>query len=149
MKVIFLQDVRGVGRRSEIKEVSPGYARNFLLPNKLAVIATPELVAEFEKKKEYEKKSEVELLIHLKELAKKLKETRISLPVKTDAHGRIFGSVTKEIILQNMKDKGIITVEKIEVVLPRPLKEIGEYEVEIDLKKGIRSKATVILQKQV
>ncbi len=149
MKVIFLQDVRGVGRRSEIKEVSPGYARNFLFPKKLAVLATPELVVEFEKKKEFEKKSEAELLVHLKELAQKLKENKVSIPVKTDAHGRIFGSVTKEAILQDMKDRGVITVEKIEIILSRPLKKVGEYEVEVDLKKGIRSKLTVILQKQV
>ncbi|MEK7187395.1 MAG: 50S ribosomal protein L9 [Patescibacteria group bacterium] len=148
MKVIFLKNVRGVGHRSEMKEVSPGYARNFLFPNKLALEATPENI----KKREQELKSteagEKELLLRLDKIAQMVKDNHVVIPVKADAKGRIFGSVSKETILSALRDAKIVTDERVHVQLSHPLKEVGEYVIDLDLKKGVTAKLRVILQRQ-
>ena len=148
MKVIFLSDVRNVGKRDEIKEVSPGYARNFLFPNKLALLATPEEVKKLDKNREAETKNEAAMITHLRQLADTIKEKKLVLSVKTDNTGHTFGSVSRDMILAGLRDAGIIATEKIEIKLPHPLKEIGEYQVELDLKKGITAILNLTLQKQ-
>jgi large subunit ribosomal protein L9 len=148
MKVIFLADVRGVGRRSEIKEVSPGYARNFLFENKLAIPATPAAIKKLEDSLRAQERYEAAETTQLKRIADKMKEEKLVFKVKSDDTGRVFGSVNKEMILTGLRDTGLITTEHIGVVLNHPLKELGEHQVEIDLRKGVRAKLTVILQKQ-
>ncbi|MEK7094015.1 MAG: 50S ribosomal protein L9 [Patescibacteria group bacterium] len=148
MKVIFLKDVRGVGRRSEIKEVSSGYARNFLFPNSLAIVATEGELKKVEENREAKDKSEAQLAVHRKELAEKLKDQRITFLVKADDRGRIFGSVSKDTILSGLREAGFITDEVVEVLLPHPLKDIGEYILEVDLRRGVGATIIVILQRQ-
>jgi len=148
MKVIFLKDVRGIGRKGEAKEVSSGYARNFLFPNNLAQAATSGSLSQLQAAEEAKNKSEAELIIHLKELASKIKNQELVLLVKTDEQGRIFGSVSKELILSGLKDAGIITTEKIEVLLPKPLKEVGDYTIQLDFKKGVEGSLLLRLQRQ-
>jgi large subunit ribosomal protein L9 len=150
MKVIFLADVRGVGRRSEVKEVSPGYARNFLFENKLAIPATPAAIKQLEDSIRAKERYEAAETTQLKRLADALKEKKLVFPVKTDDTGRVFGSVNKETIITGMREAGLITKEQhIGIILSHPLKELGEHQVEIDLRKGVRGKLTVILQKQL
>lgn len=148
MKVIFLEDVRGVGRRNEIKEVSAGYVRNFLLPNRLAVVATPQEIRNREKQKQEQEKQEKETVEHLKNIAEKIRHSTIVLEVKADNHGKIFGSVSKDTILEGMRSAGLITKERVEIKLNHPLKEVGEYQVDIDLKKGVETSLKLTLRTQ-
>jgi len=148
MKVILLEDVKKIGRKFEVKNVSDGYAKNFLFPNGLADIATPDALKELEKKKSETDKESRELMKRLEELARTLKERHLEFFVKTGAHGEVFGSVTKEMLLKGLRDTGLIRTERVEIKMERPLKELGEHKVEVHLKKGITAELKVILLEQ-
>lgn len=146
MKVVLLQDVPGVGMACEVKNVSPGYARNFLFPNKLAKHATPAAMQELEALKRKLAKEEAELVRYLEELARRFKETSLAFQLRTDAAGSVFGSVTKEMILKAVRENHLVTKERVEVELARPIKEFGEHTVPIKFKKGIASELKVIVR---
>ena len=147
MKVIFLDDVRNVGKKYDIKDVSDGYARNFLFPNKLAETASPEAIKKLESMKAAHEKEDKETLAQLEAVARKINETKIEFEVKTDKSGAVFGSVNKESILKAMREHKLIGVERIDIDLKYPIKELGEYVVPIDLRKGVMAKLGVIVVK--
>ncbi len=136
MKVLLLQDVRGVGRKNEIKEVSDGYARNFLIARKLAVAANESAM----KFKAEVDASEQATIKRYAALAEKLGKESFEFSVKTGAKGEVFGSVTKEDIKKHLFAKGF---SEGEIVLPKPIKATGEHLVEINFGKGIVGKLKV------
>jgi large subunit ribosomal protein L9 len=148
MKVIFLEEVRNVAKKFDVKDVSDGYARNFLLPNKLAEPATPGAMKKLEALKAEHTKNEAELLERLREIAKKINETKIEFTLKADKSGAVFGSVNKESILKALRDHQWVTTERVEIDLKYPLKELGEYAVPIDLKKGVTATLKVVVAKE-
>jgi large subunit ribosomal protein L9 len=137
MKVLFLENVKKVGRKSEIKEVNDGYARNFLIPQKLAVIATSEVLA---KQTDQEEHSRAELE-RLKKTKVDLEKEIFNFKVKTGKDGSIFSSVTKEDIKKELLVRKNIEVGAI--LLDRPIKSLGEHAVEIDLGQKILAKIKV------
>ncbi len=145
MKVIFLSDVRNVGKKYEIKEVSDGYARNFLLPNRLAEPATATAVKKVESMKAEHEKEDRELIARLEAIAAKIAGTKLQFAVKTDRSGAVFGSVNKESILKALRDHKIIGAERVEIDLKYPIKEVGEYTVDVGLKKGVVAKLGVVV----
>lgn len=145
MKVIFLSDVRNVGKKHDIKEVSDGYARNFLFPNALAEQATPSAIKKIDSIKAEHQKEDREVHTHLEALAKKINETKIQFELKADKSGAVFGSVNKETILKAMREHKLIGAERIDIDLKYPIKELGEFVVPIDLKKGVTAKLGVVL----
>ncbi len=147
MKVIFLQDVRNVAKKHDIKDVSDGYARNFLLPSKTAEIATPAAIKRIQDMKVAHEQEDKDALKHVHELARKISETKIQFDIKADKNGVIFGSVNKESILKALREHKLIGAERVEIDLKYPIKELGEYTVEIDLKKGVTAKLGVIVVK--
>ncbi len=147
MKVIFLSDVRNVAKKYDIKEVSDGYARNFLFPAKLAETATPEAMKKLESMKATHDKEDREVLAQLQSLAKKINETKIRFELKADKSGAVFGSVNKETILKAMREHKLIGAERIDIDLKYPIKELGEFSVMIDLKKGVTAKLGLIVDK--
>ncbi len=147
MKVIFLDDVRNVGKKYDIKDVSDGYARNFLFPNKLAETATPEAIKKLESMKAAHEKEDKETLAQLEAVARKINETKIEFEVKTDKSGAVFGSVNKESILKALREHKLIGTERIDIDLKYPIKELGEYVVPIDLRKGVTAKLGVVVVK--
>ena len=147
MKVIFLDDVRNVGKKYDIKDVSDGYARNFLFPNKLAETASPEAIKKLESMKAAHEKEDKETLAQLEAVARKINETKIEFEVKTDKSGAVFGSVNKESILKALREHKLIGTERIDINLKYPIKELGEYAVPIDLRKGVVAKLGVIVVK--
>ncbi len=148
MKIILLEDVKKVGRKFEVKEVSDGYARNLLFPNGLAEPATPLALKELEKKKTEIDKEDRELMKRLEEISRMLKDRNLEFPMKTGADGKVFGSVTKEMILKGLRDAGILRTERAEIKLERPLKKLGVHKVEVHLKKGITAELKIILLEQ-
>ncbi len=148
MKVILLDDVRGVGAKAEIKEVSDGYARNFLFPAKRAEAATSSAVARLQALQSKRTEEEVELKRHLEKLARKISQTSLEFTLKTDEAGSIFGSVTKEMILRALREHRLIIKERVEIRLEHPLKVFGSHRVPVDLKKGIATELGVIIRPQ-
>lgn len=168
MKVILLEDVTGIGRRRDVKEVSDGYARNFLFPNALAKLATANNLKESEKEKVRFEKEDEALKKRLVEIARLMTERHLEFEMKTAEHGppearlsprlrrvgagakggKAFGSVTKDRILKALRDTGWLGKERVEIKLDHPLKELGEHYVEVDLNKGITAKLKVVLLPQ-
>ncbi len=146
MKVILLQDVRKIGQKHEVKEVSDGYARNFLFVNKLAEPATPAALKKRDALLAEHEKEDHELRARLTEISRKLADTKLEFELRTDKSGRLFGSVNKESILKALRDHGFITKERVDIDLKYPLKEPGEYKVPVDLKKGVVATLTVMVK---
>ncbi|MFH0890571.1 MAG: 50S ribosomal protein L9 [Candidatus Liptonbacteria bacterium] len=139
MKVILLKDIRGMGKKGELKDVSEGHARNLLIPNGLASPATEGVMAEARDRQKKQIEREKELVKKLHEISQLLKERKLEFELKTDKHHSIFGSVTKEMILTALRNKGWLGKERADIYLERPIKEFGESEIEIDLGHDIKS----------
>lgn len=146
MKVIFLEEVRNVGKKFEVKEVSGGYARNFLFPNKLAESATPGALKKLAAMQAGQEKEDRELYRHLEGIARKISQTKIQFELKADKSGAVFGSVNKESILKALREHGLVTKERVDIDLKHPVKEFGEHTVPLDLKKGVRTALTIIVK---
>ena len=143
MKVILLKDVKGTGKKGEVKEVSDGYARNFLLPKKMAKVADNQAVKEL---KEQNKSAEIKAQKEYEEaveLGDKMKEMNIEIYSKAGEGGRLFGSITaKEIEEQLKKQKGI-TEKKKKILLNEPIRVLGSRFVEIKIHQKVVTKIRV------
>ncbi len=146
MKVILMADVSGVGKKYDAKEVSGGYARNYLFPQKLAVIATATALKDLEVKKAAFDKKEAGIKKELELIARELDGRRLIFPVKADESGAVYGSVGKEDILNGLRDAEMVRKYRVEAKVDRPLKTLGEHDVEIDFKKGVIAKIKVVLE---
>lgn len=136
MKVLLLQDVKKVGRKMEVKEVSDGYARNFLIARKLAVPAGEGAM----KLKSETNHRENELVNKFQRLAERLNSEILEFKVKAGEKGEVFGSVTSEQISKVLAEKGY---EDFEVLLEKPIKKSGDCEVPIKFGRGINGKAKI------
>lgn len=152
MKVILLQDIKGVGKKFDVKNVSDGYARNFLLPNKLIKIATDSEVKKLSIRKAKLEEKEEELKKELKKNANYLEKQDFKFSLKTGEKGEVFNSINKDIIkneiinfLTDDNDKKIVS-ENIEIELEKPIKKIGEYQIEINLSRGLRTKIKAFIK---
>jgi large subunit ribosomal protein L9 len=133
MKVIFLQDVPRVGKKYDIKEVNNGYAMNFLIPRKLAEPATPKAVDELEKRK---KNIEIEREVQEDLLMKNLEEIKgkvITIKVKADEKGHLFSKIHTKEIVEEMKKQNHADISEEFIVLEKPIKEVGEHEIPIEI----------------
>ncbi|MDP3901565.1 MAG: 50S ribosomal protein L9 [bacterium] len=139
MKILLLQDIKGIGRKYDVKEVKEGYARNFLLPRKLAVVADERALSMKAESEIYERT----LLDKNRALAKDIENQAIVFKVKTGDKKEVFGSIKKEDIKKVLIDRGFDIVD---VILPHPLKKIGDHSVEIAFGRGIKGRAMVTLQ---
>ncbi|MBI5152954.1 MAG: 50S ribosomal protein L9 [Parcubacteria group bacterium] len=137
MKLIFLKDVSGVGKRGEIKECKEGYAKNFLLPSGLARLATSEALSSLVQQKEaQELRRKKEHAIQI-ELAQQLKNMELVFTLKTSKESA-FGSITKNDILLRLEEGGI-ELSKDALELDRPIKKTGVVEIPVSLKDNLRS----------
>lgn len=143
MQVIFIKTVKGKGEKDQVKEIADGYARNFLIPQGLAVPATPERIRELESKKRRLAEAEGEAMKRLEGILAKLKEERLTFTLKTDGKGSVFGSVTKEMIEKAIREYGLREEDRVEVLLDRPIKSTGDHEVAVHCGKGIERKIAV------
>jgi len=134
MKVIFLQDVSRVGKRHDVKDVNDGYAMNFLLPRKLAKTATPKTIAELEiQKKEIIIEREVQESLLIKNL-EEIKGKVIIIKAKADEKGHLFSGIKNKEIIKEMKAQHHADISEEYIVLEKPIKEIGEFEILIEIK---------------
>ncbi|HEY9581889.1 MAG TPA: 50S ribosomal protein L9 [Savagea sp.] len=133
MKVIFTQDVKGKGKKGEVKDVSPGYAQNFLLKNNLAVEATPQNLARLEGQKKRAQKDAAEELKEAQQLKAVLDETTIEMKAKSGEGGRLFGSITTKQIAEALKKQKDIKVDRRKMELPDAIRALGYTNVPIKL----------------
>jgi len=137
MKVIFQQDVRGQGKKGEMKEVSEGYARNFLLPKGLAVEANKDNMNTLALKEKAKRAQEARERAEATENAARLKDVLVTIRAKAGANGRLFGSVTSQEIVDALKEQHGIVIEKNKLVQADPIKNFGSYSVKCKFGYGI------------
>ncbi|GGI95171.1 50S ribosomal protein L9 [Alicyclobacillus cellulosilyticus] len=145
MKVILLADVKGQGKAGEIKEVSEGYARNYLFPRKLAVEATPGQLQQLKAQQEAKARREAQELAHAKALAEKLSQIKVSIPAHAGEGGRLFGAVTSKHISEALARMGI-QVDKRKIHLEEPIKALGGYHVQVRLHPEVTADLTVFVE---
>lgn len=137
MKVILLDNIKGVGKKDEVINASDGYARNFLFPKKLAVEANSENMSKLNNKKEannYRKDLEKQAA---EEIAKKLKGILLKINVKAGENGKIFGGVTAKEIADTLKTQANIEVDKKKIELKEQIKTLGTFSVNVKLYEGV------------
>lgn len=141
MKVIFLEDVKGKGKKGEIKEVPTGYAQNFLIKKNLAKEATTQAIGELKGKQKSEAKAKAEVLAEAKEVKNILEkeETRVNFTEKVGPDGRTFGSITAKKIAEELQKQFGVKIDKRHIVLDHPIRAIGLIEVPVKLHKEVSS----------
>ena len=133
MKVLLLQDVKGQGKKDQIVDVSDGYARNFLFPKKLAVVADNKAINEV-KNKEASKQYKIETeKAAARAIAAKLSEVVVKISVNAGADGRLYGSITSKDMAEALSKQHGVTVDKRKIVMPDPIKAYGTYNFDVRL----------------
>lgn len=145
MKVIFLQDVPHVAQAGQIKEVADGYARNYLIPRKLAALAQSHAVSQVESKV---KKLEVRLTAEMQEVAGKLEGKEFSLKAKAGAKDKLYGSITSADIAAELQSVTGLEIDKRKIELAEPIRQLGSYEITLKLGKDIAPKIKVTVTEE-
>lgn len=144
MKVILLKNVDNIGKKFEVKEVNDGYARNYLIPNRMAKVATAselnKLEVEIKKKAE---KAEMDLA-QTEETVSKLDGAEVMIEMKTTDEGKLYEAVNAKKIADELKKEGH-NVKKSQVLLDKPIKEAGDYDVAIEFDFGLEARIKVII----
>ena len=143
MKVILKQDVKGLGKKEDMVNVSDGYARNFLFPRSLAVEASASNINVMNTRKEAEKSRKDRDLSHAKALAQKVKEAVVVIKTKAGESGKLFGSITSKDISDKLKSDFNLDIDKKKINLPDSIKSLGELEVDVKLYPEVSAKLTV------
>ena len=133
MKVILQQDVKGHGKKGQLAEVSDGYARNFLIPKKLAVLATPENLATMKQQEKARMKKLEEDKAAAREVASALEGVIVKIHAKSGGAGKLFGAVTSMEISQALSEQHGIEIEKNKIVQNEPIKTFGSFEIKCKL----------------
>ena len=145
MKVILQQDVRGQGKKGQLVEVSDGYARNFLLPRKLAVAATAENMNTMKLQEKARKAQEAAERAEAEAIARKLEGIMVKIPAKAGEGGRLFGAVTGKEISDALSAQHGISIAKTKLVLDEPIKSCGSYSIKAKLGYEVSGTVNVLV----
>ncbi len=148
MKVIFQEDVKGKGKKGELKEVPDGYARNFLLPKKLAVVATADNINAMKLKEAAKKKQMAEEKAAAEAVAEKLKSIVVKIYAKAGTGGKLFGSITTKEISDGLRTQFEINIEKNKIVQPEPIKGFGTFEIKCKLGHEVGGVINVVVAEE-
>ena len=143
MKIILLEDVKALGKKGQIVEVSNGYARNFILPKKLGVEANSKNMNDLKLQKQHEAKVAQENLEAAKDLAAKLEAAKIELTMKTGEGGKTFGSVSSKEIAQAVKEQLGLEVDKKKIQIKEPIKSLGMHLVPVRIHPQVSAELKV------
>ena len=146
MKVILVKDVKGLGAANAVVEVSPGHARNFLLPRGLAAEATSANLARLEAVRAKEAREALRLKDAVRAAAERLLDARVSVRAKAGESGRLFGSVTAQDVADAIAVGFGIQVDRRRIVLDEPFKTLGEHEVELRLHPDVSVRVHVLVE---
>jgi large subunit ribosomal protein L9 len=148
MKVVFLQDVTNVAATGEVKEVANGYARNFLLPKNLAVMANEAELRKLEQQQQAGARREARLEGEFEAVAQILQEATITLKVRAGEGERIYGSVTSADIATEIQKSTGHEIDKRKIELDEPIREVGSHQVSIKLSKTVTASITVVVEQE-
>ena len=148
MKVILLQDVKGQGKKGQLIEASDGYARNFLLPRKLAVAATAENLNTMKQQEKAKKAQEAAEKAQAEAVAEQLKSSVVKLTAKAGTGGRLFGAVTSKEISDGLKEQYGLDVAKSKIVQEEPIKAFGTYELKCKLGYEVTGTVYVVVAEE-
>ena len=143
MQIILLQDVKSLGKKGEIVEVSSGYARNFVLPKKLGVEANAKNLNDLKLKNQNDAKVAAENLAEAQALAKQLSDQAVTAAIKVGEGGRAFGSISGKEIAELAKKQLNLTIDKKKIVIKEPIKSLGDYRVAIKLHPEVTAELLV------
>jgi large subunit ribosomal protein L9 len=148
MKIIFLKDVQGKGKAGEIKEVSNGYAMNYLIRNSLALPATAGAIRQSEQRIKNAGIQKELSLEKLAEIAEQIEGQTIHIQARSGAGERLFGSITASAIAEELNKLLDSSIDKRKIVLDKALREIGSHQVTIKLSKELEPKITVVIERE-
>ena len=143
MKVILLQDVDGLGKAGDLKEVANGYARNYLLPRQLAAGATPALVANRKQRIASEQRKVEKQTETNRQQAERLGQISLTFKARVGRQGRLYGSITSQDIAAGLRETEGITIDRRTIDLPEPIRAVGTFQVPIKIGQKLEPKITV------
>ena len=143
MKLVLLSDVKALGRKGEVVDVAEGYARNFLLPRKLAIEADKGALAQLGSQRKAQERRDAQLLEDAKALAERLASAKLAVKAKAGGNGKLFGAVTNADVASAIADALAVAIDKHKIELKNQIKALGSYPVEIKLHKNVVAKTTV------
>ena len=143
MKVILLQDVDGLGKAGDLKEVANGYARNYLLPRQLAAGATATLVANRKQRVASEQRKNEKQVETNRQQAERLGQIELTFKARVGRQGRLYGSITSQDIAAGLRETEGITVDRRMIDLPEPIRAVGTFQVSVKIAQKLEPKITV------
>lgn len=143
MEIILKEDIKGLGRKGEIKNVKPGYFRNFLLPRAKASIATPLRVEKTKEIREALVMEQKEVELKAKEIAEKLKDVQLTIAVKASKKGKLFAAVHEKLILEALATQAKIELAQDQIEISSPIKTTGEYKIKLHLSSSVSHTITI------
>lgn len=148
MKIVLLKDVANVGRAGEVKEVADGYGRNFLLPKKLALLATPSALKAAEAQLQKAKEKEKLFAAEVTKLAQQLEGLLITFKEKASSEDRLYGSVRDSDVARELSQLTGLDIAREKIELEEPIRQLGEYEVTVRLSQDLAPKIKVIVTRE-
>jgi large subunit ribosomal protein L9 len=145
MQVILLQDVDNVGLRGDVVGVARGYARNFLLPRRLAEEATPSRLSELEKRESHRARHEAATTDQAGEIQKVLEQAELRFEMKAGPTGSLFGSVTATDIADELWEKHKVRVDRRKIELPQPIKHVGRYAIPVAIFEDVQAEVATLV----
>jgi|SaaInl8_200m_RNA_FD_contig_41_2334151_length_742_multi_3_in_0_out_0_1 large subunit ribosomal protein L9 len=146
MKVLLTQDVKGLGKKGEIKEVKEGYGNNFLVGKGLAKVATTDVLRKFNSDTKKAEEAEATLIAELKAEALEIEKKSVTIGKKVGDNGHLFGAITKDEIAHAANDAGFKNVDKKMIEIKNPIKAIGKFEIKIKLGHGLHPKLNLVVE---
>jgi large subunit ribosomal protein L9 len=147
MKVILLQDVDKTGKKLEVKNVADGFAKNFLIPNGLAKLATKDALKWLDMQKEIEGKKSEEALKRTQDLASSMEGLEVVMLVKVGDEGQLFESITAQKISDRLKEMGF-EIKKTQIEIAEPIKDIGEFSAKVKFDHNLEAELRVIVSRE-
>jgi large subunit ribosomal protein L9 len=146
MKVILLKEVQGLGKVGDVKEVSEGYARNYLLPKQLVTPATPSALANLKQHIAAERRKAEKIEATHQALADQLAGVTITFRARAGKGGRLYGSITSQDVAEALKAQNGLSIDRRSIEMPEPLRAVGTYEVPVRVSTGKSPKMRVVVE---
>jgi large subunit ribosomal protein L9 len=143
VKIILLQDVEGLGKAGDLKEVANGYARNYLVPRRLAAGATPGLIANRTQRIAAEQRRVEKLVEQNKQLTERLSQVTLTFKARVGGQGRLYGSITSQDIASALRDVEKITIDRRSIDMSEPIRTPGTFMIPVRVASGLESKLTI------
>jgi len=145
VKVLLIRDVPNLGKAGEVKEVKDGYGRNYLVAKGLAKVATPEVVAAWEREQKERAAKEAQEIARLQKLKEQIESITLTIRHKAGANGALFGAITNKEVAQALKERGI-EVDKKSIDIHPPIKQTGTFDVDVRLGHGIHATLNLVVE---